>query len=288
MLDERTQHPAVDTMNPLQCDDEDRTQYTSPDMLRHIVLDFRQMKNFLAEPLVMERAEGIWYWDVHGKRYLDGISGVFVVNVGHANPRVLAALHRQIDQICFAPPLHATNVPAVELANLVASLTPGDLNTIKLLSGGSEATEAALKLARQYHRQTGNPLKYKIVSLYKGYHGATLGALSATGTSQRKAVFEPALTGFLHVMPLAYHACTGEPGCQECAMASVEQFDRVIELEDSTLDAREAIAKNRNKPAGFTCHMRVDFAQKRYVPIRRISCDDSVEEQALAWQRLDR
>src|SRR5579871_5057131 len=157
--------------------EEDLSRYAQPELLRHMVLDLRQMKSFLAQPLVMARAEGIWYWDVYGKRYLDGISGIFVVNVGHGNPRVRAALHRQIDTLCFAPPLHATNVPAVELANLVASVTPGDLNTIKLLSGGSEATEAAMKLARQYHRQTGNPLKYKIVSLYKGYHGGTLGAL---------------------------------------------------------------------------------------------------------------
>jgi len=212
-------------------DANDLARYASPEMLRHMVLDFRQMKNFLAEPLVMARAEGVWYWDVQGRRYLDGISGIFTVNVGHANPRVTAALHRQIDQICFAPPLHATNVPAVELANLVASITPGDLNTVKLLSGGSEATEAAIKLARQYHRQTGAPLKYKIVSLYKGYHGATLGALSATGTARRKAIFEPALTGFLHVMPPAYHRCTGESGCPDCAMTSVEQFDRVIDME---------------------------------------------------------
>jgi len=215
----------------MSTDADDLVRYASPEMLRHMVLDFRQMKNFLAEPLVMARAEGVWYWDVRGRRYLDGISGIFTVNVGHANPRVTAALHRQIDQICFAPPLHATNVPAVELANLVASITPGDLNTVKLLSGGSEATEAAIKLARQYHRQTGNPLKYKIVSLYKGYHGATLGALSATGTARRKAIFEPALTGFLHVMPPAYHRCTGESGCPDCAMTSVEQFDRVIDME---------------------------------------------------------
>src|SRR5919108_5923865 len=102
----------------------DLARYASPDMLRHIVLDFRQMKSFLAEPLVMARAEGIWYWDIDGKRYLDGISGIFVVNVGHANPRVLAALHRQLDTLCFGPPLHGTNVPAVELATLVAQVTP--------------------------------------------------------------------------------------------------------------------------------------------------------------------
>lgn len=211
--------------------DEDLSRYASPEMLGHMVLDLRQMKSFLADPIVMARAEGIWYWDVNGKRYLDGIAGIFVVNVGHANPRVLAALHRQIDQICFAPPLHATNVPAVQLANLVASVTPGDLNTIKLLSGGSEATEAAIKLARQYHRQTGNPLKYKTVGVYTGYHGATMGALSATGLPRRKAVFEPTLPGFLHVMPPNPRYCSCGAAGGPCTGACVEQFDHLIELE---------------------------------------------------------
>ncbi len=209
----------------------DLSRYASPELLQHIVLDLRQMKSFLEAPLVMARAEGIWYWDIHGKRYLDGISGIFVVNVGHANPRVRAALHRQLDTLCFAPPLHATNVPAIELANLVASINPGDLNTVKLFSGGSEATEAAMKLARQYHRQTGHPTKYKIVSLYKGYHGSTMGALSASGTTRRKAVFEPTLPGFIHVMPPVPHRCSGDPACPDCLIGSVEQFDRVIELE---------------------------------------------------------
>jgi adenosylmethionine-8-amino-7-oxononanoate aminotransferase len=162
---------------------------------------------------------------------LDGISGVFTVNVGHNNPRVRAALHRQIDEICFAPPLHATNIPAIELANLVASLTPGDLNTVKLLSGGSEATETAMKLARQYHRQTGNPLKYKIISLYKGYHGATMGSLSATGVARRKAVFEPGLPGYLHAMPPSCHACPFGLTYPRCNLTCADQIDRMIALE---------------------------------------------------------
>lgn len=209
----------------------DLAAFASPDLLRHMVLDFRQMRSFLTEPVVMARAEGIYYWDVVGKQYIDGISGIFVVNVGHGNRRVIDALHRQLDQICFAPPLHATNVPAVELANLLAEITPGDLNTIKLLSGGSEATEAALKLARQYHRQTGNPSKYKVLSLYRGYHGATFGALSASGTARRKTVFEPALPGFLKAMPPSCHACPFGLHYPTCGITCVDQIERIIELE---------------------------------------------------------
>lgn len=212
-------------------DDADLSRYASPEMLRHIVLDFKQMRSFIADPLVMARAEGIYYWDVRGKRYIDGLSGIFVVNVGHANPRVLAAMRAQMEQICFAPPLHSTNVAAVELANLVASVTPGDLNTVKLLSGGSEATEAAMKLARQYHRQTGNPLKYKIISLYRGYHGATLGSLSATGVARRKAIFEPVLPGFVHAMPPMCYNCPFGLRYPACGLTCAEQIDHIIELE---------------------------------------------------------
>ena len=203
----------------------------TPEMLRHMLLDFQQMKSYVQDPLVMARAEDIYYWDVNGKRYIDGISGIFTVNVGHANPRVRAALHRQIDTLCFAPPLHATNVPAVELANLLTTITPGDLNTVKLLSGGSEATEVAMKMARQYHRQTGNPLKYKVVSLYSGYHGATMGALSATGLPKRKAIFEPTLTGFVKAMPPSCHACPFNLTYPSCGITCVEQIDRIIEME---------------------------------------------------------
>ena len=116
--------------------------------LKHIVLDFQQMKKFCQDPLVMAKVDGVWYEDIDGRRYLDGIGGIFVATVGHRNRRVIEAMKRQLEEIAFAPPLHGTNLRAVELARLVASITPGDLNTIKLLSGGSEATEAAMKLAR--------------------------------------------------------------------------------------------------------------------------------------------
>ena len=133
----------------------------------------------------MARAEGIWYWDVHGKRYLDGISGIFVVNVGHANPRVRAALHRQLDTLCFAPPLHATNVPAIELANLVASITPGDLNTVKLLlgrlrghRGGDEAGPPVPPPERPPAPST------RSSACTRATTARTMGALSASGTSR--------------------------------------------------------------------------------------------------------
>src|SRR5262245_34699586 len=160
-------------------------QATEERFLRQIFVR-DQMAEWSKAPLVMARAEGVHYWDVNGKRYLDGLSGIYVVSVGHNNRRIIDALHRQLDLIHFSPPMHGSNPVAVQLANLIAELAPGDLSTVKFQCGGSEVTEAAIKLARQYHKLTGNPGKYKVIARYQSWHGSTLGALSASGLKGRK------------------------------------------------------------------------------------------------------
>src|SRR3954452_12689726 len=143
-------------------------QTTEERFLRHIFVR-DQMAEWSRAPLVMARADGAHYWDVHGKRYLDALSGIYVASVGHNNRRVIDALHRQLDPLHFSPPMHGTNPVAVQLANMLAELGPryaasGDGWTVKFQCGGSEVTEAAIKLARQYHKLTGHPGKYKIIS----------------------------------------------------------------------------------------------------------------------------
>jgi len=199
--------------------------------LKHIVLDFKQMSQFIKNPLIMVEADRVRYKDINGKSYLDGISGIFVVTIGHNNPRVKQAILDQLGKIAFAPPLHATNLAAIKLAKLISEITPGDLNTVKLLSGGSEATEAAMKLTRQYHHQSGNPNKYKFVARYEGYHGATMGALSATGVARRKAVFEPTLQGYIHVMPPTCYRCPYGKVYPECGAFCAKIVGDVIKLE---------------------------------------------------------
>ena len=114
-----------------------------------------QMAEWSKHPLIMARADGVHYWDVHGKRYLDALSGIYVASVGHNNRRVIEAIRSQLDTLHFSPPMHGTNPLAVQLANLLAELAPGDLSAVKFQCGGSEVTEAAIKLARQYHQLTG-------------------------------------------------------------------------------------------------------------------------------------
>src|SRR5260370_35287050 len=107
-----------------------------------------QMAEWSKSPLLMAKADGVFYWDNQGKRYLDALSGIYTVSVGHNNRRVIDAIKKQLDTLHFSPPMHGTNAPAVQLANLLAELAPGDLECVKFQCGGSEVTEAAINLAR--------------------------------------------------------------------------------------------------------------------------------------------
>jgi adenosylmethionine-8-amino-7-oxononanoate aminotransferase len=238
----------------------------SPEYLRHIVIDFMQMSEFVKEPLVMSRADGVWYEDVQGKKYLDGLSGIFVVNVGHNNRRVIDAIKEQLDRMAFAPPLYSTNPRALELANLISKITPGDLRTVKLFSGGSEATEAALKLARQFHRQSGNPNKFKVISRYESYHGATMGSLSATGVKRRKVMFEPLLTGFIHIFPPKCFRCPYGLEYPSCKILCARILGDVIEMEGA-----ESVAAFIVEPIGNTGG--IITPKDEYFKIIREICD---------------
>jgi adenosylmethionine-8-amino-7-oxononanoate aminotransferase len=111
-------------------------QTTEERFLRQIFVR-DQMAEWSKAPLVMSRADGVHYWDVHGKRYLDALSGIYVVSVGHNNRRVIEAIRRQLDVLAFSPPMHGTNPLAIRLANVLAQLAPGDLSAVKLQCGGS-------------------------------------------------------------------------------------------------------------------------------------------------------
>ena len=129
----------------------------------------------------LDRAEGVYLWDTDGKRYLDASSGPMVSNIGHSNPRVLAAMKQQMDRSTFGYRLHFVNEAAEELATLTASLMPAGLDRIFFASGGSEAVESCLKLARQHAWVTGRRDRWKVISLRPSYHGGTLGAVAVTG-----------------------------------------------------------------------------------------------------------
>ena len=158
---------------------------------RHLWMHFTRMSAYDDEhevPIIV-RGEGCYVWDEHGKRYLDALSALFCVNIGHGRADVVQAGADQAKELGFFTNWSYAHPPAIELAARIASLAPGDLNRVFFTSGGSEAVESAYKLARQYHKVTGSPNKTKLISREVAYHGTSLGALSATGiTSLRAAV----------------------------------------------------------------------------------------------------
>lgn len=238
---------------------------TEESFLRHIFVR-DQMAEWSKSPLIMARADGLYYWDVNGKRYLDALSGIYVASLGHNNRRIIDAVREQLDNLAFSPPMHGTNPVAVQLANLLAELTPGDLSTVKFQCGGSEVVEAAIKLARQYHRLTGSPGKYKIISRYQSWHGSTLGALSASGLKSRKTVNEPMAPGFLHVFPPTCYRCPFGKEYPSCDITCATIIEDMVNMEDPATVAAILV-----EPIGHTGGV-IDPPDE-YLPILREICD---------------
>jgi adenosylmethionine-8-amino-7-oxononanoate aminotransferase len=153
----------------------------------------------------LARAEGVHIWDETGKRYIDGSSGAMVCNIGHSNPAVLAAMRAQMDVATFGYRLHFETEPAERLAARTAALAPEGLDRVFFVSGGSEAVESAIKLARQYALAQGQAQRFKVISRHPSYHGCTLGALALTGYAPMTAPFDPMMRAMPKIpAPRAY------------------------------------------------------------------------------------
>jgi adenosylmethionine-8-amino-7-oxononanoate aminotransferase len=154
---------------------------------------------------MLDRAEGVYLWDTTGKRYLDGSSGAMVSNIGHSNPVVLEAMKRQMDKSTFGYRLHFENEPAEQFATAIARRMPQGLDRVFFVSGGSEAVESAIKIARQHALAKGQASRWKVISRFPSYHGSTLGALAVTGMSLMSAPFSPMMTEMPKIpAPTAY------------------------------------------------------------------------------------
>lgn len=170
---------------------------------------------------VVDRAHGIYMWDVDGKQYLDGSSGPVVSNIGHSNKNVLKALHDQAQKVCFASRAVFENTPNREFAHTLVQLAGPEFDQAFIVSGGSEATEAAVKLARQFAVSIGESSRSKILARNPSYHGATVGALSVTGDPQSEQMFEPVARIMPKVpVPMSYRlpdGCSLDSHAEECA-----------------------------------------------------------------------
>jgi len=173
---------------------------TTGEDLKHLVLHFTNGTAWRDASIpVYVRGQGCYLWDEDGRRYLDGLAGLFVVQIGHGRSDLAQAAAKQMEELAYTPTWSAAHPPAIEASKLITSLAPGDLDAVFFVSSGSEAVESAIKFARQYHASQGNPQKTKVISRDMSYHGTTMGALSATGLESIREPFEPLLPGFIKV-----------------------------------------------------------------------------------------
>ncbi len=169
---------------------------------RHLWMHFTRHATYEHHEVpIMVRGEGCYVWDAHGKRYLDGLSGLFVVQAGHGRRDLAEAAATQASTLEFFPLWSYAHPPAIELAAKVASLAPGDLNRVFFTTGGSEAVESAWKLAHQYFRAIGQPERVKVISRETAYHGVTLGALAITGVPALRDPFAPLISDLASHVP---------------------------------------------------------------------------------------
>jgi len=178
----------------------DAIENTQEAAKRNLWLHFTRMSSYDDSDVpVIVRGSGAYVFDQHGRRYLDGLSGLFVSQVGHGRTEIADAAARQAAELAYFPLWSYAHPKAIELAQRLAELAPGDLNRVFFTTSGSEAVESAWKLAKQYFKLTGHPGKYKVISRDIAYHGTSMGALAVTGLADIKHPFEPLLPGGVRV-----------------------------------------------------------------------------------------
>ena len=213
------------------------------------------------------RGKGSWVWDEEGRKYLDGCAGANVTGIGHGVAEIAEAMARQAKEIAYVPPQHFLSLQAVEFARRLIDLAPEGYTRVMLLSGGSEAIENALKIARQYHVLRGKPAKYRIVSRWQGFHGNTLAADAVGGHTGRRTISTPMLMPVPHIVPAGCYRCAfgaHYPGCGIMCAADLE---------------RTVIQEGAEYISAFICETMVGAAAAavtpvdEYYPIIRETCD---------------
>ena len=248
---------------------------------RHLWLHFTRMSAYSdAEIPIIVRGEGCYVYDDHGNRYLDGLSALFCVNIGHGRADIAQAGADQAKKLGFFTNWSYAHPPAIELAARVASLAPGDLNRVFFTSGGSEAVESAIKLARQYFKLTGKPNKTKLIARQVAYHGTSLGALTATGITDLRQPFEPLIPGGSHVANTNTYRLA--PGLSDSSLA--EEIAVRIEFEGPDTVAAVILEPVQNAGGCFT-------PPEGYFQRVREICDEHdvlmiSDEVICAWGRL--
>src|SRR5579862_9536410 len=201
---------------------------------RHLWLHFTRMSSYAGTDVpVIVRGSGQYVYDTRGKRYLDGLSGLFVSQIGHGRTEVAEAGARQASELAYFPLWSYAHPKAIELAERLANLAPGDLNRVFFTTSGSEAVESAWKMAKQYFKIIGQPSRYKVLSREIAYHGTSMGALAITGLPSIKTPFEPLPPGGVRVPNTNFYRAPEFVAADEVAFGrwAADEIDRAIERE---------------------------------------------------------
>jgi len=175
--------------------------------------------------------KGVYLYDTKGKAYIDAAGGAMVVTIGHGVMEIAEKMKAQAEKVCFAYPSQFRNEAQEQLADRVIRMAPHGFSRVYFSSGGTEANEAAIKIARQYHLETGNPTKYKVISRWKSYHGGSIGTLSLTGRTVTRKPYMPLLLDFPKI-PAAYcYRCPYESTYPSCGVQCAHELERIIKLQ---------------------------------------------------------
>ena len=221
---------------------------------RHIVHSWSVQDDL--DPLVVERSEGVYFWDIDGNRYLDFSSALVNMNVGYQHPKVVQAIQEQAAKQCYARPGFACAARS-ELARDLAELTPGDLDKFFFTLGGADANENAIKIARAF---TG---KAKILSKYRSYHGATYGAITLSGDRRRIPV-EPGIPGVIHFFDPYCYRCSFGLTYPSCDLLCAEHVNEIIQYE-SPQSVAAVMVETQTGSGGFFAPPEAYFKRLREI-----------------------
>ena len=192
----------------------------------HLWMHFTRMSTYKDNPVpTIVKGDGAYIWDANGRKYLDGLAGLFVVQAGHGRAELAEAAAKQAKELAFFPVWSYAHPNAIDLADRLASHAPGDLNKVFFTTGGGEAVETAWKLAKQYFKLVGKPMKHKVISRAIAYHGTPQGALSITGIPDAKKYFEPLVPGAHKVPNTNFYRAEEISGVAELGQ-DLERFGR--------------------------------------------------------------
>lgn len=192
---------------------------------------YRALAKDIGKRILVE-GKGCIVKDIDGNEFIDALAGLWLVNVGHGRKEIGEAMARQAGTLAYASSTQATTIPAIQLATHLAEITPGDLGTAFFCSGGSEAVESAIKIARQYHFHNGEPKRQKIIGRRGSYHGATYGAMSVSGTRPNAEPYHsPFMHGVLHASPPYCYRCDFRQQFPACDLLCADQIDQMIRYE---------------------------------------------------------